>query len=145
MFSELKLPVILQGRQWFRRWIDSRGAPGGRGWILSSIHYACQSVLEQERRPKRASVCVCEIVRRRLALYYCAVRLGGNTKWFVSLTSNVSSSFCIDPNSQRFFEQLRVSRLSVNIVGMEKKMPSFTAVDCLLHKKMFAQTCSAGD
>lgn len=60
MFSELKLPVILQGRQWFRRWIDSRGAPGGRGWILSSIHYACQSVLEQERGPKRASVCVCD-------------------------------------------------------------------------------------
>lgn len=54
MFSELKLPVILQGRQWFRRWSDSRGAPGGRGWILSSIHSACQSVLEQ----KPASVCV---------------------------------------------------------------------------------------
>lgn len=33
---------------------------------------------------------VCVIVRRRLALYYCAVRLGSNTKWSVSLSFNVS-------------------------------------------------------
>lgn len=70
MFSELKLPVILQGRQWFRRWSDSRGAPGRRGWILSSIHSACQSVLEQ----KPASVCVrdCETPACTLLLSFKA-------------------------------------------------------------------------